>query len=121
MYSEPLNQANQIIPKTTANSTNPTQRDVLGEVVRRLRDHRHVDEVVEQLEVADRPVLEDLAVRPRRADSQRLNWPFAVIGSGTSRSLSSALVVEEGVRCGVMVVRPHERRDINAAAAAREA
>ena len=52
-YSEPLNQANQIIPKTTANSMTPRSGDVLGEVVRRLGDDRHVGEVVEQLEVAD--------------------------------------------------------------------
>ncbi len=41
-------------------------RDVLGQRVRYLADQHHVDEVVEELEEADRAVLDHLAVRPGR-------------------------------------------------------
>src|SRR6185437_4035022 len=58
------------------------ERDVLREVVRRLPDDRHVDEVVEQLEVADRAVLDDRAVWPRRAEQPALEL---ALGSGLVR------------------------------------
>src|SRR5439155_15725316 len=43
------------------------ERDMAGELARRLRDDGHVHEVVEELEVADRAVLDDRAMWPRRA------------------------------------------------------
>ena len=52
-YSEPLIQANQIMREDDRELDGARGRHVLREVVGRLADDGDVDEVVEQLEVAD--------------------------------------------------------------------
>ena len=50
----------------------PTDRDVLGQVVGRLADDGHIDQVIEQLQVADLPVGDDLAVGRGGRQNHRL-------------------------------------------------
>jgi hypothetical protein len=75
-----LNQPIQISPKTTAKSSTP-DHETSSASVRNLADEHHVDEVVKQLEEADRAVLDHLAMRPGRPQepttqprAQRHRW-----------------------------------------------
>ncbi|HEY6697726.1 MAG TPA: hypothetical protein VIZ67_05840, partial [Acidimicrobiales bacterium] len=54
----------------------PTDRDMLGQVVGRLADDGHIHQVLEQLEDADLPVGDDLAVGSWRPPNHRLKRPW---------------------------------------------
>jgi hypothetical protein len=61
------------------------ERDVLRQVVRGLRDHCYVREVVEQLEVADGPILQHRAVRSRRRRQPALELRLRRLGHRVER------------------------------------
>jgi len=63
----------------------PADRDMLGQVVGCLADDGHIDQVVEQLEVADLPVGDDLAVGSWRPPKPPLEAPGDLAGHGISR------------------------------------
>jgi hypothetical protein len=63
----------------------PTDRDVLGQVVGCLADDGYIDQVVEQLEVADLPVGDGLAVGSWRPPEPPLEPPGDLAGHGISR------------------------------------
>jgi hypothetical protein len=63
----------------------PTDRDVLGQVVGRLAEHGHIHQVVEQLEDADLPVGDDLAVGSWRPPEPPLKTAVGLARHGISR------------------------------------
>ena len=63
----PLIQPIQISAKTNGELADAAERDVVGEVVGRLRHDGHVHEVVEQLQEADGSLRDRLAMWSRRA------------------------------------------------------
>src|SRR6266508_1650318 len=63
----------------------PTDRDMLGQVVGRLADDGHIHQVVEQPQDADLPVGDDLAVGSWRPPEPPLEAAMGLAGHGVSR------------------------------------
>jgi hypothetical protein len=63
----------------------PADRDMLGQVVGRLADDGHIDQVVEQLQGADLPVGDDVAVGSWRLPEPPLEAAMGLAGHDSSR------------------------------------
>ena len=63
----------------------PADRDMLGQVMGRLADDGHIHQVVEQLQDADLPVGDDLAMGSRRPPEPPLEAAVGLAGHGISR------------------------------------
>jgi hypothetical protein len=80
----------------------PAERDVLGQVVGGLADEGHIHQVVQQLQVADLPVGDDLAVGSWRPPEPALEAAVGLARHGISRpppTMRAGCSAAASVRC----------------------